>query len=552
MTAAGQPAPAAASKGSPYVELTKVRARNISIRIDQSTGWREPEWPVVVGSIPPQADCYQDRPAALAKLIGTATGRTAVHAEPARVVSGLGGVGKTQLAAGHARQLCQDKAVDVLVWVPASTRTGIVTRFAQAAEAVGAAAADDPEAACERFLGWLASTDRPWLIVFDDLAAADDVRGLWPPDYRPDGRTVVTTRRRDASLLAGRQLIDLEVFTVEEAGAYLRERLPAELADDIGGVATDLGCLPLALAQAAALMLDTELPCSGYRERFADRRRRLAEAFPHPDTLFDDTTATVATTWSISIEQANRLPPAGLAGRLLELASVLDPNGIPTAVFTTADALTFLTKDIAPTNWWRRRRRRAALTDDSVREGLANLRRFNLVAVAGSVIQVHALVQRAARDHFGPAEAQTVVQAAADALLNTWPDHARDATLTALLRANATNLAGSRGCRCTVAFRTGWALGAVPGDEQPGRRRSADSRDRGSHRTAPASAHAARTGPPVYPDHSRVYGPVPRAGRGCGWCCGGFRAGARRPAKGARGRPPTRVECPVQHALLAG
>jgi hypothetical protein len=38
-------------------------------------------------------------------------------------------------------------------------------------------------------------------------------------------------------------------------------------------------------------------------------------------------------TWSLSIQAANDLTPRGLAGPLLELASVLDANTIPTSLF---------------------------------------------------------------------------------------------------------------------------------------------------------------------------------------------------------------------------
>jgi hypothetical protein len=73
-------------------------------------------------------------------------------------------------------------------------------------------------------------------------------------------------------------------------------------------VVEDLGALPLALAHAAAYMLDLELPCSAYRVRFADRHRKPAELFPDEGTLYEGNSRTVATTWHLSIDAADWLP----------------------------------------------------------------------------------------------------------------------------------------------------------------------------------------------------------------------------------------------------
>ncbi|MER5612165.1 hypothetical protein [Streptomyces sp. NPDC002215] len=42
----------------------------------------------------------------------------------------------------------------------------------------------------------------------------------------------------------------------------------------------------------------------------------------------------MAATWSLSIERADQLRPAGLARPMLQLAAMLDPNGVPRTVLT--------------------------------------------------------------------------------------------------------------------------------------------------------------------------------------------------------------------------
>lgn len=92
------------------------------------------ESPALVGVLPPVADCYQARGDArldLAARLGA--GQTAVVTQ---VLSGLGGIGKTQLAARFAHARWAARAVDLLVWVTASSREAVLSGYAAAARRV--------------------------------------------------------------------------------------------------------------------------------------------------------------------------------------------------------------------------------------------------------------------------------------------------------------------------------------------------------------------------------------------------------------------------------
>jgi len=259
------------------------------------------------------------------------------------------GSAKRNLAIHLAERLWRDHQLDLLVWIPAGTRQSILAGYAQAATDLNITTASGagPEQDPARFHAWLTGTTRRWLIVLDDLTSAANLQRLWPP-HTPTGRTVITTRLRGAVLHGtGRRLITVGEFSEDEAVGYLRARLAdhPDLADDAGGVAADPGRLPLALAQAAAFMLDEHIPCSEYRRRFALRRARLDDLVPDPHSpagLPDDHQRTVAPTLAMSIHAAHSARPAGLARPLLELAGVLNPAGIPIAVLTTAAASRWL------------------------------------------------------------------------------------------------------------------------------------------------------------------------------------------------------------------
>jgi hypothetical protein len=394
---------------------------------------RDVSWPVRVGLVPRLADCFQDR--AFEGTSDSAAVGATVPVGSTTLLSGMGGVGKTQVAVSLAERLWRDGQLDLLVWISATSRAGILSGYARAGLAVAAPGVQgtDAESDAAQFHGWLSATDRRWLLVLDTLERSADLQGLWPPS-RDLGRTVLTTRLRGVALDGPDQrLVQMGTFTAAEGAAYLQARLEGrpDLADDIDGVVTDLGSLPLALGQASAFLLDEYVPCSRYRTRWADRRVRLDDLMPDPEDpngLPDDYQRTVAVTLSLSVDAADRARPAGLARPMLELASVLHTAGMPASLFTTEAAHNWLTHQCPDTQ----------VNDPGViRSALRCLHRLNLMTVDGSNVTVHALVQRVMRETKTGEELTDLAWAAADALVEEWPEVASDREHAQRLRDNA-------------------------------------------------------------------------------------------------------------------
>ncbi|WP_238565822.1 tetratricopeptide repeat protein, partial [Streptomyces acidiscabies] len=401
--------------------------------------------PHQVGVIPSRAGCFQDRAEAVrlaAALVGggTTVVGSADGVMTGGVLAGMGGVGKTQLAADYARTAWQAGGLDVLVWITAASAAETVSGYAQAGvELLGV----EPEHAAQAFLARLEPGPQQrqpwrWLVVLDDVGDPADLTGLWPPSS-PHGRTLVTTRRKDAALTHdGRRLIEVGLFTEDESIAYLTTALAArdrtEPAEHLATLAGDLGHLPLALSQAAAYLIDTGIDCTAYRALLADRTIALADT--SPDTLPDGQTHTTAAAWEISLDRADTLRPAGLARPLLQLAAFLDPNGIPDTVLTSRPALDLLT---AATD-----RNSGRVTAAEARLALRALYRLSLIDHAPSTphqaVRVHQLIQRTVRDTLTPDQHNHIALTAADALLDVWPDIETDTTLAQALRANTTTL----------------------------------------------------------------------------------------------------------------
>ncbi|WP_260860420.1 NB-ARC domain-containing protein [Streptomyces cupreus] len=411
-------------------------------------------WPHQVGTMPPQAVCFQDR-AEVARLAAALTGGGAAVVTPTAavgVVVGLGGVGKTQLAAHYARTLWQAGQLDVLVWITASSGEAVVEGFAAAAAELMGIGEEVPARAAAMFLAWLepkAGQKRcRWLVVLDDVSDPADLNGWWPP-VSPTGRVLVTTRRQDAALTTGRHHIPVGVFTPEEALAYLTDALPrTEPAGELAALAEDLGHLPLALSQAAAYLTDTTTPVAGYRQLLASRTTALRDAAP--DALPDGQQVTVAATWALSIEHANRLRPAGLARPLLQLAAFLNANGVPHNVLTGPAARTHLTHHRTdqpiPGNPAEDMPERE-VSEQEAHLALSALRRLSLIqhdpTTPQTAVRVHQLVQRAVRDTLTPAQYNEIARSAADALLAVWPGIENETALARALRANTTALTDS-------------------------------------------------------------------------------------------------------------
>ncbi|MFE2754004.1 NB-ARC domain-containing protein, partial [Actinosynnema sp. NPDC059335] len=400
-------------------------------------------WPVRVGVPHTLAGHYRERRAHAELADALNAGCPVVLVGAGRgagvVVSGMGGVGKTQLAADHAWSVWSDEELDVAVWVSALSRDAIVTAYAEAAERVlveqdPRIADRPPEEAAGRFREWLAGTTRRWLVVLDDVQDPADLRGLDPPPG-VGGQVVVTSRRRDAASGRGHRVIELDVFTPDEALAYLVEALAGTAdggdRDRLAGLAAELGWLPLALSQAAAYLADQPLlTVADYRAMLADRRRTLADLTP-PEHALPEHQLTIAATWSVSIDRAGRADPAR---PLLEIAALLDPNGIPLAVFTAPPILDHLTA-----------RAGREVHPEDVHDALTRLHRYNLATLTPDrperAVTVHALVQRAVRDTLTPDHLDTLARTTADSLRTIWSEiDTAHSGLAQALRANTTTL----------------------------------------------------------------------------------------------------------------
>jgi tetratricopeptide (TPR) repeat protein len=333
--------------------------------------------------------------------------------------------GKTQLAVAFAESLWRSREVDLVVWIEATSRASVLAGYAAAtAAATGRDHLSSCESTAAQFISWLGETSHKWLVVLDDLAGTANLDGLWPAGSA--GRVLVTSSD-PAAVPTGVPTVPIGLFSMREAISYLSERLSADPDKRHGAIelAQDLDFEPLALAQASAVIANSPLSCRDYRTRFVRRRDLLAEsrgAWP----------SAASVTWTFSFERAGELAPDGSAHSLLALSALLDGHGIPQTVIDAPAVAGFL----AGGDW--------PGSSEHVRAAQVVLERVGLVTVepgaAPPVIRMSPVLQATVRAAMPEGLPDRAARAAADALLQAWPDGDLLGWPASGLRSGVTNL----------------------------------------------------------------------------------------------------------------
>jgi tetratricopeptide (TPR) repeat protein len=404
-------------------------------------------WPITVGILPPLATAFQARSTFRSQI--EATRIQDGQSQHTQVISGGGGVGKSQFVAACASDALGG-GVDLLIWADARQIDTVIAVFAEAASrvAVSGTTGSDPIADARALLNWLSGTEKSWLIVLDDIASPKALQSWWPVSRRGKGCVLATTRLRTPILSgSGRTVLELDVFSPEEAEAYLRDRLKGEnthlLDSTVNLMIEELGYLPLALSHAAAYIMRQRVSCASYLSLLNDARSTLQTVMPAwADT--EEYGRTVALTLLLALDAADSAEPLGLARPALCLSSVLDPAGHPASLWTTNAVTEYLGKhrtDVPPNS--------AELPPTSTEHSELDLA-WNAVVVLDQYglvtldtrlepwsVRVHPLTARAAREETSRSMIADAIHAGADAIVTNWPDAFLYPDLQANLRVNA-------------------------------------------------------------------------------------------------------------------
>ncbi|UPZ28474.1 effector-associated domain EAD1-containing protein [Streptomyces sp. LRE541] len=237
---------------------------------------------------------------------------------PLVALVGLGGIGKTQLAARYCQLV--ESQVQLILWLRAQDRATLVSEVAKLGKQLGLEeSADSDDEIIMRFKERLEAEARTWLVVLDNLEIVADVKDLLPAIG--NGAVLATTRNRNE--VADFDRIDVGALDSKASAGHLVTVTNREDYAEAVALAVALGGLPLALAQAGAYICKHQI---GFRE-YLDTLENLParELLTDAPSMFYE--GTVASTWKRSVKAAAADSP--MAEHLLGRLSFVEPDGIP-------------------------------------------------------------------------------------------------------------------------------------------------------------------------------------------------------------------------------
>jgi tetratricopeptide (TPR) repeat protein len=340
---------------------------------------------------------FTGRDQALAKLHQALNaGQTAALTQ---AIKGLGGVGKSQLALEYAFRHANE--YDGIWWLHAEEPTTLARDYVDLAPKLGVPVVTDEGQMVRQVREQLSQRQRI-LLIFDNATEPSALAPYLP--VHPARQVIVTTR---AQTWPDAVAQDVHELPLDAAIAFLQRRTGQTDQAAAKDVAQRLGCLPLALEQAAAYAVRCQKKLADYATLLGKHGLDLLER-GHSHRY----EKTVGTTWALAFEKVQANCPA--AADLLHLCAFLAPEDI-------------YLRDLAGASQHLPERLAKTVADElALDEAKAALLGFSLIRSDGEAIAIHRLVQDVTRKRMDPAAREQWLRTALRAVGELFPSEPHD------------------------------------------------------------------------------------------------------------------------------
>lgn len=216
-----------------------------------------------------------------------------------QILSGMPGVGKTQIALQFAYQNIHEYSV--IWWINAESEA---TMLESCNAFLCCKNISNSDYTAPKFCDCFNQCEDYWLLIYDnvDFSSAKRKQMLdnYIPKNRKKGNILITSRCRND--FYGISPIDVGAFALHEAICFIRDNLEKSQIKGDKYLARRLGFLPLALSYAVAYIKQTpSCNCSDYLKKLSNKGVKLFEV--SDDIGLDYYRKTVRATFMISIEE---------------------------------------------------------------------------------------------------------------------------------------------------------------------------------------------------------------------------------------------------------
>ncbi|KAK4077059.1 uncharacterized protein Triagg1_4026 [Trichoderma aggressivum f. europaeum] len=246
-------------------------------------------------------------------------------------LSGLGGIGKSQIAREYAYRWKEQ--YDIILWIASETALSLDQSLRKAAVELKLDNVSQTDSFQNKVAvrGKLERSDTPWLLIFDNLHDASIVADFWP--RRGLGSIIVTSVVSDVVFNLNPYRIRVPAFSDDEAIECLLDHLSIDSTVELNKISAakinqELGGHPLAIVRVAAFARSCKLRI----EECADQIELALEEVrdTSPIEKFDNYPKEICTVWNMSFK---KISENSQAMSLLGMLSYLAAETIPEALF---------------------------------------------------------------------------------------------------------------------------------------------------------------------------------------------------------------------------